>query len=167
MAETKKQAIEKGLIVDLLPRIICVLLAIVIWMYVVFNSTPDYEKSFEGISVTPINAMVLDDRSLTVYGDLKATVELVIYGARGDITTFSSDDIKATVDFIGITDAGEHSLPITIELPDGATIKSYSPKTVTVNVQEVTEKPVSVVAKPQYSTDNAVGVCEIGAGWID
>ncbi len=153
MAEIKKESKnEKGFIVDLLPRIICVLLAIIIWMYVVFNKTPDYEKSFEGVPVTPINAMVLDDHSLTVYGDVKATVEIVVYGARGDITTFSSDDIKATVDFIGITEAGEHNLPITIELPEGAAVKSYSPKSVAVNVQEVTEKKVPLVAKPQYST---------------
>lgn len=153
MAEIKKQAEnEKGFVADILPRVICVLLALFIWMYVVFNSTPDYEKSFDGILVTPINAMVLDDHNLTVYGDVKSTVEIVIYGARGDITGYSSEDIKATVDFIGITEAGEHNLPITIELPEGATVKNYSPKTVTVNVQEVTEKEVPLVAMPQYST---------------
>lgn len=153
MAENKKETKnEKGFAVDLLPRIVCVLLALIIWMYVVFNKTPDYEKSFDGVPVTPVNAMVLDDHSLTVYGDVKATVEIVVYGARGDITAFSSDDIKATVDFIGITEAGEHNLPITVELPDGAAIKSYSPKTVAVNVQKVAEKSVPLVAMPQYST---------------
>jgi len=32
---------------------------------------------------------------------------------------------------------------------------------------ELTDIPGIFFAKPQYSTDNAVGVCEIGAGWID
>lgn len=30
---------------DILPRIVCVLLALVIWLYVVFNNTPDFEKT--------------------------------------------------------------------------------------------------------------------------
>ena len=45
----KESKDKKGFVADIIPRIICLFLAIVIWFYVVYNSAPDYEKSFEGI----------------------------------------------------------------------------------------------------------------------
>lgn len=141
---------KKGFVADIIPRIICLFLAIVIWFYVVYNSAPDYEKSFEGIVVSPVNAPVLDEYNLTVSNDILATVDVVIYGKRGDISAYSANEVKATIDFIGITEAGEHQLPITLELPDGATVKNYSPRSITVSVQEIDEQTVPIIAKPQY-----------------
>ena len=141
---------KKGFMADLIPRIICLFLAIIIWFYVVYNSAPDYEKSFEGVVVQPVNVRVLDEYNLTVSEEILSTVDVIIYGKRGDISSYSANEVKATIDFIGITQAGEHLLPITLELPNGASIKNYSPKNITVSVQEITEKTVPIIAKPSY-----------------
>lgn len=153
----KKATGEKRIIADIIPRIICLFIALVLWLYVVFNSTPDFEKSFEGVSVIPVNALVLEERDLTVYGNIENTVEVVIYGSRGNISTYSGEDIRATVDLIGIEEAGEHILPVKLELPDGAAVRSYFPKTISVTVQAVSENIVPVVVKPKYNTNYTVG----------
>lgn len=152
MAENKKIADKKGIVTDLVPRIVCIFVAIIIWLYAVYNSDPNYEKSFDGVSVMPLNSGMLDDRDLTVYGEINETVEVIIYGNRGNITTYSKDDIKATVDLIGVTDAGYHTFAVRITVPDGATVKSFYPKEVTVQVEEVASKDVPIKAVPQYTS---------------
>lgn len=151
MAASKKD-VNKSLVSDLLPRIVCVFVAIIIWLYAVYNSNPDYEKSFDNVGVAAINSGMLDDRDLTVYGEINSTIEVVIYGNRGNITTYSKEDIKATVDLIGVTEAGHHTLAVNISVPDGATVKSFYPKEVTVQVEEVEVKEVPVKAVPQYAS---------------
>lgn len=152
METSKKSTKKKSLVTDLVPRIVCVFVAIIIWLYAVYNSNPNYEKSFDGIVVTPLNSGMLDDRDLTVYGDINADIEVVIYGNRGNITTYTKDDIKATVDLIGITDAGYHSAEVNVTVPDGATVKSYFPKTINVRVESVDVKEVPVKAVPKFTS---------------
>ncbi len=151
MAASKKDE-KKSLVSDLLPRIVCVLVAVIIWLYAVYNSNPDYEKSFDNVGVAAVNSGMLDDRDLTVYGEINSTIEVVIYGNRGNITTYSKEDIKATVDLIGVTEAGHHTLVVNISVPDGATVKSFYPKEVTVQVEEVEVKEVPIKAVPQYTS---------------
>ena len=152
METVKKADKKKSLVTDLVPRIVCVFIAIVIWLYAVYNSNPDYEKSFDGISIIPLNSGMLDDRDLTVYGDINADIEVVIYGNRGSITTYTKEDIKATVDLIGITDAGYHSAEVNVSVPDGATVKSYYPKTINVRVEAMDVKEVPVKAVPKFTS---------------
>ena len=87
---TREEKNKKGFVADLFPRLVCLFLAIIIWLYVVFNNAPDYEKSFEGIVVEPVNVRVLDEYNLTVSEDIIATVNVVIYGNRGDISAYSA-----------------------------------------------------------------------------
>lgn len=150
--EITKKSSKKGLVTDLIPRVLCVLVAVMIWLYAVYNSNPNYEKSFDGVAVTPLNFGMLDDRDLTVYGDIGETVEVVIYGNRGNITTYAKEDIKATVDLIGITEPGYHRATVNISVPDGATVKSFYPKEVTLQIEEVDVKEVPVKAVPQYAS---------------
>ena len=56
------------------------------------------------------------------------------------------------MDVSSIIEPGEYTLPISPEVPEGVTVKSYYPKRVTVQVQAVTEKEVEVLAKPRFTT---------------
>lgn len=157
MAKSKETVKGRLVATDLIPRILCVLLAIIVWMYVIYNSSPNYEKSFGDVNVSITNTAVLTDRDLTMFGDTDAAIEIVILGRRGDITVCTKDDISATVDVSGITAPGKYELPISINVPDTAKVKSYYPKKVTVTVQEIIEKEVPVVVKPSYSTTFIAG----------
>ena len=152
MAKNKETVKGRLSATDLVPRIICVLLAIVIWLYVIYNDTPDFEKSFDGVMASITNTAVLTERGLTIYGDATTPVEIVITGRRGDISSYTMSDVAAIVDVSSITEPGEYALAINPEVPEGVTVKSYYPKRVTVQVQQVTEKEVDVLVKPRYTT---------------
>lgn len=152
MARSKETVGGRLRSTDLIPRIICVLLAVIIWLYVIYNDTPDFEKSFDGVMASITNTAVLTERDLAIYGDASTPVEIVITGRRGDISSYSAEDIAAIVDVSAITEPGEYALPISPEVPEGVTVKSYYPKRVTVQVQEVTEKEVEVIVKPRFTT---------------
>lgn len=152
MAKEKSGAGKSVIIKDLAPRIVCVFLAVIIWLYAVYNSNPNYEKSFDGVEVVPLNSGMLDDRELTVYGEIHSTIEVVIYGKRGNITTYEKEDLQASVDLIGITEEGVHTVDVNVVAPDGATVKNFSPKTINVRVEKVDVKEVPVVAVPKYTS---------------
>ncbi|MBR5011161.1 MAG: hypothetical protein IKY12_01240, partial [Clostridia bacterium] len=114
MAENRKND-KKGFVIDVVPRIVCVFVAIIIWLYAVYNSNPNYEKHFDGIEVTPLFSDMLDDRGLALYGSIDETVEVVIYGKRGNITAYSKEDVRATASLIGVSEAGEHIIGINVE----------------------------------------------------
>lgn len=157
MAKSKETVKGRLHSTDLIPRILCAVLAVIVWMYVIYNSSPDYEKSFGGVNVNITNAAVLTDRDLTIYDQADTPIEIVILGRRGDITVCTKDDISASVDVSSITVPGEYELPVIIDVPDTATVKSYYPKKVSVTVQAVIEKEVPVVVKPSFSTTFITG----------
>lgn len=157
MANSKETVKGRLRSTDLIPRILCVILAIIIWLYVLYNSSPDYEKSFGGVDVSITNTAVLADRNLSIYDESVTPIEIVVLGRRGDISVCTKDDISASVDVSSITEPGMYELPISIDVPDTATVKSYYPKKISVSVQAVIEKEVEVVVKPSYSTTFIAG----------
>ena len=63
---------------DLIPRLLCVVIAVVIWLYVMSNESPDYERTFSGVTVSIENtALLSSEYDLSVISG---------YGARADIT---------------------------------------------------------------------------------
>ncbi len=157
MAQNKETVRTRLRVTDLIPRIICVFLAIVIWLYVIYNDEPDYEKSFDGIQVAITNTALLTDRNLAIYGDDVTMTTIVITGRRGDILAYSAESISAIADVSSITEPGKYNLPISPEVPEGATVISYYPREVSVTVQQVAEKKASVSVKPRLMTSFVKG----------
>lgn len=135
---------------DFIAKIICLLLALVLWIYVMEVENPDWEETIEGVPVNLINTDEIEiDHNLTIYGGYSNTVDITLRGRRNQISGITADDITATADVSEIEKAGEYTLPISVSLPRDAKIVESSVETVTVLVDKREQTTVDVV--PRYS----------------
>ncbi len=130
---------------DLLPRILCILVAIVIWLYVMSNNSPDYERTFSGVSVGVENtAVLMSEENLSVISGYGSLVDITVTGKRSDVVSYSLEDIIASVDVASVKEGGKHQLSVSVATPDGCVLKSVYPTSVEVYVDELSTKTVPV-----------------------
>ena len=146
---------------DLLPRILCILVAIVIWLYVMSNNSPDYERTFSGVSVGIENtAVLMSEKALSVISGYGSLVDITVTGKRSEVVSYSLEDIIASVDVAAVSEGGKHQLSVSVATPDGCVLKSVYPTSVEVYVDEISTKTVPVkvnIKSVQYDQSVSLG----------
>lgn len=138
---------------SLLPKILCVLAAFVLWIYVMQVESPEYEYEISSVPVELENARVLQDESgLSVYSGNGNRINVTVAGKKSIVTKLTADDIKATADLSRIKEAGRQSLEVSFDLPEDVTLVSNGSASVTVYVDETESKslPISVKFKDDF-----------------
>ncbi len=141
VSEREKDTHKKGR--GILPKVISVLLAFVLWFYVVTVESPVNEKTFSSI---PVDIQLSSASDLSVYSGYNVTVDVTVSGKRSELNQMSASDFTATADVSGYTEPGKYSVPVKIEIPDGATLveKSISLLSVYLDVKATASVPVVV-----------------------
>lgn len=146
---------------DLIPRILCVVVALIIWLYVMSTNSPDYERTFSGVTVAVENAALLtSDKNLSVINGYGSLADITITGKKSDVISYSLEDIVASVDVSNISGPGRHSLRVSVATPDGCVLKSVHPASVEVYVDELSAKTIPVkvnVTSVQYDQSISLG----------
>lgn len=146
----------------IVPKLICVLFAFIIWIYVMTVDSPDNEEVFEDVPVTIMGTTALEnERNLSIFSGYDALVDVTVRGQKSVISKYSSEDIVATVDVSKITEGGMYNLELFFDLPsDIALVESSSTevsifvdKRITENIQV---KP-SLKSYKMSSSDYALG----------
>lgn len=147
---------------DLIPRLLCVFIAVVIWLYVMSNESPDYERTFSGVTVSIENAALLSSESeLSVISGYGALADITVTGKKSDLISYSPEDIVPSVDVGAITEPGKHQLQISVTTPDGCTGSRVSPTSIEVYVDRIATKTVPVVvniSQVQHEQSITLGV---------
>ncbi len=129
-------------------KLVCVIFAFLIWLYVMQVDSPAHEEVFHSLSVELINTQMLDGESgLSVYSGYGNTVDVTIIGKKSLIDKISSGDIHVYADVSQIETAGSHAVPIYVEAPSGLTVGSVSESTISVYCDVRASKMVDVEAK--------------------
>ena len=102
--DTPKKS-RKGNIIAL---IICIVVAIIIWAYVVETDTELHEKTFTDIAVTSHN----DDYNITV----KSQIDVTLKGTSKNLVDISKSEIIVSIPSVYINGEGEYKVPITCGL---------------------------------------------------
>ncbi len=121
---------------DVLTKALSVLIALVLWLYVVNVVNPSTEHTYRGI--TPVfvgEETIRASQNLMVVG--KYTVDVKISGSRKDIRSLDKNDIRIEVDLSTVTGPGTYELPITIApLSSAYTIRRKYPEKLKVTVDK-------------------------------
>lgn len=143
-----------------LAKFLCILAAVVIWLYVMNVENPDYEQTIESVPVTIINAEEIEiNNSLTIYSGYDVTVNVTVQGRKNLVSDITADDIKLTADVSGIKEAGTYALDIKSDIPDGVKLVSMSSDTITVFI----DKKESIEVELGYEFTNFI--LESGSGF--
>lgn len=162
MHKPEKESIRSRLhISDLIPRIVCIAIALTIWLYVMSNNSPDYERTFSGVTVEITDAARLStEKNLSVIQGYGTPVDITVAGKKSDIISYSLDDIVASIDVGEVDAAGKHSLRVSVAMPDGCVLKSVRPSNVEVYVDELSVKAIPVkvnLTSVQYDHSISLG----------
>lgn len=108
---------------NLLGKVICALLAIILWVYVSYDKKPETAKEFTNIPVTLTGIEVLEGRNLTVLSN-DMFVKVKLSGTRSILSRVNKKDIKAIVDLSDTTSLGEQYPMVTIAgIPDALSVE--------------------------------------------
>lgn len=132
-------------------RIISVLIAILMWMYVVGIRNPTVEINFRAIPIQITNQTELEKKGLEVVNTSAKTADVKIKGRRSDAAKITTDNITVEVDGSQITKPGTYVL---------STETSVSGSNITVS--DVTVKSVEVMIDYMVSSEKPVVVTTTG-----
>lgn len=146
---------KEGKRLFIIPLVVCLILSFGIWLYVVNISTDNYERTFTLKDITVNGADLLAEKSnMSVIEEPNGTVTITVSGLRSEIINLSEDDFAASVDVGYLTEAGEHSLDVSVKLPSGVSLITMEPSAMNVSIDEIKTIEVPVeVAILSYTMD--------------
>ena len=140
---------------DLFAFIFSLLAALFIWLMVVINVSPATTRVIQGVKVN-IDPTVPSQFGLEVFGEKDFTVDVTVEGKKYQISSaaLSAEDIVITAQTNNVDSAGNRTLQLKPEIPEGADYKITTLSTKTVDVYFDTSKTVQMVIEPQVETDD-------------
>lgn len=133
---------------------ISIVVAALIWAYVIGSINPPAEGRFKGIPITMTNTEVLESKGLAVKDCSAEYIDLVLSGTRSDMSKLRTDEIKAVVDLSNALE-GENEFTIDIHVPDNIDIEQKSVRKLVVEVEKL--KTASVDVEIVYSGETNDG----------
>lgn len=107
---------------DLIPRLLCLLIAAVIWLWMVnFNDTDVSETMVLDIQIVGIES--LENNGMMIYGLDKKEITVSVRGSNRDLKKYKKNEYKVVVDVSNIREVGQHTLPLSITTPEGSSLK--------------------------------------------
>ncbi len=144
---------KKAFTSDTAFRIYSVLIAILLWAFVVYNQNPESTKVVSGIRVSYTNEAELENQGFVILrSDRDPTVEITVKGRRLSIGRVDSSNVSATVTVPELR-AGEYNVSIETSLPiSDVSITDKKPYTMKVVVEPLKRAEVPVEVKYSGST---------------
>jgi YbbR domain-containing protein len=125
---------------NLVPKLLAVLVALVIWVFVMNEQNPPLEGTFQ---------VALSSRNLTedmLVVEAPTTVRVKVRGLRNAIAGASGKDFKATVDVKGLA-AGQYNLPISVVAPSGYEVVEVIPDKAAIKLDAVRSRRFRIEAR--------------------
>ena len=151
----KKGKIETLFYNDKIVLAISFVIAILIWLLVVINYSPETTRTIQGVKVN-IDTTVPSQFGLEVFGEKDFTVDVTVKGKKYIISpaSLSADDIIVTAQTANVDSAGKRTLQLKAESASGSTNYSISLNSQkTIEVFFDTESTVQMVVEPEIIND--------------
>ena len=135
---------------DFLLKILSVIIAILVWFWVVGFETQVTKKKFASIQVQVDKQSLIDMESkygYTIIVDKEVYVDVTLEGKSSDLNKVKTSDIYAYVDLKNVSQAGEISLPIEIKEMDFVRVFDQSQSSTILYIDVKTSRPIPVEAK--------------------
>lgn len=120
-----------------------IVIALLLWVYVIGEVNPTTTKKFENIPVKLLNTENLASKGLVVLDNQNLTVDLTVEGKRADVLSSKLENLLVTADLFG-HGMGENYISLNVELPNGLTLISSEPVKLKLFIDELitADRPV-------------------------
>lgn len=120
---------------DIVPRIICLVFAIIVWIYFVNINDSSVTATFKVKLDVSGTDTLKNNSGQVLYGLETQEITITVKGTNRDLKKYSQTDYSATIDVGAVTSSGKHSMEIVPVLPDGSAL---SLSVVSVEPQKIT-----------------------------
>lgn len=115
--------------------VISLVLAVVLWMYVVGKMDPQVSKVYRDVTVHYQNEQVLSDKGLAMSSGSITAVDITVTGKRSKMAKMTRSKVKATVD-LSDTNEGSNSVDIRVKVPNSIEVTAQSDTKTKVTVEK-------------------------------
>ncbi len=132
---------------EIFMRVISVVVAIGLWLFVVYSENPVREVWVRNIPIAYKNFEVLENNSLVIIESNTKNSSVKVNGRRRDVLMLSNNTVSASVDISNIKEPGQYNLPVSFSFPiDSVDITDKSPYNITLTVDKLikTTKEIQV-----------------------
>lgn len=146
---------------NLTPKIFSVIIAIILWSYVMGIENPEWPKEIKNVDVEFINRNALERENLIVMDPNEVKVNVSLTGRKSDMDNFDTNNIVARLDLSGYKE-GQTRIPIIVTLKGSAStvrVTKWEPSDVLVNIDEMitVERDVNLRTEGQISSNYTTG----------
>ena len=106
---------------DLLPRLICLFIALIIWLWMVNINDTDITENMV-LKIEYVGLEALEKNEMMIYGMEKNEITVTVRGSNRDIRKHDPEDYKAVVDVTAINGTGQYTLPLTVNIPEDVNV---------------------------------------------
>ncbi|WP_077368680.1 CdaR family protein [Anaerosalibacter sp. Marseille-P3206] len=147
---------------DLTVKIFALVIAIILWSYVMNEVNPRMTSPYRNIEVKYLNLDELERSGLALMSPQELKVDVKVSGKRNDLKDISEKDIIAEVDLSGYSE-GTKRVPIYLNVPNRVEIVDYSPKEVSFKFESIVskEKPVNLKIIGELDSGYSLGKGEV------
>ena len=126
-------------------KILSLLIAIFLWVYVMGEVDPTTTQTIRDIPVKILNEEWLEENKLAVKGSQDFSVDVIVEGSRAELNRMDHSEITAEVDLFGFT-KGRNQVPVHVEVPDDVTLKEIKNSKISITLEDLvsTDKDVTV-----------------------
>ena len=136
---------KKAFANDNVLKVISVVVAIVIWLYIIIVLDPYVEVNVRDLPIQFVGEEQLNANGLSVVNESATTLSLKVKGSRKKMGNNDMKTIIAKVDVSGIQEEGTASLPVEVVVPfENAGISSQNHYNVDVKVEKLVEKQLNL-----------------------
>lgn len=133
---------------NIVPKLLCVLVAFIVWIYVSSVENPDHEETIYNVPVKLVGVSTIEaNHNLAVFSGYELSVDLSVKGQKSTISKYTTDDYTVTADISSIDQGGRHTVDLTFDMPSGVTLVTSSAKTADMYVDRKATSVVTVVPK--------------------
>ena len=137
--------------------VLSLLIAILLWSYVIAFENPPTTERIKGVPVELMNERALNQNGFAILEGDNVTVEVVVSGTRAEIARYR-DQIIATVDVFGFS-AGESYPTVVVRPPGNLTSVEVRPSKIFVSIEDLVSahKPVIIGFTGEISKNTEPG----------
>jgi len=141
-----------------LNKIIALVIAVVLWTYVIVDVNPTTTEKFT-VPVRILNEENLTQRGLTIVGEREFTVTITLSGKRADLNSLDRSLILADADVYGRTIGEDVSITVEVEIPDSVENVTNGTPRILVTIEELiaVQKPIKVQFEGSFRTNTEPG----------
>ena len=134
---------------NVVPRVLSILMAVVLWLYVLSVDNPPVVGTYNKIGVQIEGINQLEKNDLVIVDGAQTTISVKLTGNRDLISEVDGDKIKATIaaaSLSAITAPGTYyvNYDISLNVPEGVQISTKSPSQITLTVDRIISASVPV-----------------------